>query len=249
MTDGEMPALMIAVALADVAGRGDALVRAVDAGADAVLLEAGSAGPDEARAGIAAVRSALGVRPGVFLLGSPSVAGEAGAGALLPEHGMSSSEARRSLGPGPVLGREVGSPEAAALAEGVDVVVVTVSEIGAAAVRQAVEGSWAAVLARIGSVEEAVTAFAAGAEGVILPLSGAAAIPAIAGLLPSRERGPATVELNGEAVPLVPHSAITDLLADNGLDGIRTVTINGVSVPRRGWDDRLLETGDRIEAR
>ncbi len=246
MNEGFVPRLAVAVALGDLPGVEQAVRTAVASGVDSVLLDAGAAGPDEAIAGVAAIAGWVDVP--VVLAGSPSAASAAGAGALLPESGMSSGEARRMLGPGLPLGREVGAPEVAAVAHGLDFLVVSLDGLGAPDVRAAVESSWFPVLARVGDADGAASAIRAGCEGVIVPVLPGLAISDIAAALPPRHEAEQTVTLNGDVVPLEPDTSVADLLADAGLSGMGRVTVNGVAIPRRGWDDRLIEAGDRIES-
>ncbi|MGI9254480.1 MAG: sulfur carrier protein ThiS, partial [Thermomicrobiales bacterium] len=179
--------------------------------------------------------------------GSPSVAGGLGAGVILPERGMGSGEARRLLGPGLLMGREVSSAGVAALVEGVDVVVADLDVLGAAALRATIEAGWAATLARVSTPENAAVAMRSGAEGIIVPVDGLTEIAAYGRSIPARTREAREIRLNGVSIPLEPDTAITDLLADTGLEGAGAVRVNGSAVPRRGWDDRLLAPGDVVD--
>jgi sulfur carrier protein ThiS len=55
-----------------------------------------------------------------------------------------------------------------------------------------------------------------------------------------------TVLVDGVVHPLLPDTAVTDLLADLGRQDARSVSIDGRPLPRRRWDDTLLEPGVEI---
>jgi hypothetical protein len=122
----------------------------LDAGAEAVVVGFdASTDPLTARETLAR----LGFDPPrpflVIVEGSPAVAAAAGAGVLLAERGISTAEARRSLGSGGILGRIVGSPDAATAAAGADFLVVDHPSPTRVAARAVVEAAWAPVLARV----------------------------------------------------------------------------------------------------
>jgi sulfur carrier protein ThiS len=243
---GEIPRLLIAAGLDEMAALAPSMPQMVADGVDGLLIFAGSAAPEDIERGVAAARSEAAGLP-LLIAGSPGVAGNLTAGAVLSERGIGSAEARRLLGPGRLLGREVWSAAAAALAEGLDFLVCDLADLGPEGVLAAVQTSWSPVLVRIASAADARAAIRAGAEGVIVPVAAAALLREIAACLPQREVVEQVVTLDGVPTLLEPDTAVTDLLADAGRDDARSVSINGVAVPRRVWDDRLLAPGDVIE--
>ena len=243
--DEQVPRLTVVMALEAVSTAiGDGVSGL--AAADSLLIEAWSSAPAAVEAGLAALRDA-GWHGAVLLAGSPSVAGALRIGVVLPEHGMGSAEARRELGPGVPLGREIASAAAAALAVGLDFVIVDAIRLGASGLREVVESGWSATLARVSTVDEARMSLAAGVDGVVVSLVDAGTLGEIVALLPVREVVAASVLLNDAQVRLEPDSSVTDLLQDAGLEHVASVRVNGIAVLRRAWDDRMLETGDRIE--
>jgi len=240
-----------------------ALRSLVDAGADAVLVAPG-ADHDPAVVGRMpdALRGELPPDIALIIEDSPALAATFGAGVLLAERAVSTAEARRTLGPGNLLGRVVTSNAAAAAATGADFLVVAAGNVDP---RPIVEAAWAPVLAAF-SLPEAVldglqSMPAAGIEGVLLRARPdlpadelVAATAAVRSVLPPAwfDRTPAstaepTILVDGAAHALVPDTAIADLLADLGRPGAAAVAVNGVQVPRRRWDDTLLAAGDEIE--
>ena len=196
---------------------------------------------------------------------SPTLATAVGAGVLLAERGISTGEARRHLAPGRLLGRVVSSPEAASAATGADFLVVDPPPGSATTIRAVVEAAWAPVLARVsldvGAIGDRLAGLIrAGVEGVVIvagedaePATIGAIVSAVRAGLPQRWFRPdplATAEpivfVDGLAHPLLPDTAVTDLLADFGRLDARSVSIDGRPLPRRRWDDTLLEPGVQV---
>ncbi len=238
------------------AGNAEAILAALPAlierGAEGVLVTAGGAAPATLVEPVSRIAAAADGLP-ILLVGPPSVAGEAGAGLVLPELGMASSEARRQIRSGALMGRDVSSIEAAALARGVEFLVGGMADLGGGGSRiaEAIEAAPVPILWRVGGEGEARDAIALGAEGVVLasgpdPMSEFDALSSLAALFPARTASERTVVLNGAPVPLLPDTAITDMLGDFDLEPA-TVRRNGAAVPRRLWDDTLLVPGDVLE--
>ena len=239
-------------------------LRLGNAGADALLLQpVGGDNPRWTRDLVADLRRRI---PSTLLMlveDAPALAAATGTGILLAEHGISTAEARRVIGPAGLIGRIVATEAAAAAALGADFLVVGPASAGSGVVRRIVETAWAPVVVDLGETGRVAgvsvdSAIAAGAEGVLLrPPTGIEssdvidAVSAVRKRLPPKPFPPPetepTILVDGSALRLVPDTAITDLLAD--LDRVRAaaIAVNGVQVPRGRWDDALLAPGDVVE--
>lgn len=242
------PRVVLEIELAEVGRLLSQLRAARSAGVEGVLVPVSG----DPAAAIGALRPMAEAPAELVLLvgGSPAVAAALGAGLVLPERGMASSEARRLLGPAALLAREVSTPAVADVASGIDAVVAGPAATGnsAALIRQFAGSAHGPVLWRASDPEAVRLALAGGAEGVVVSARGPggyALAVAAARWLPERRREPNTVVVDGRPVAWLPDTAVTDLLADLGMRPTRVV-LNRVPLPRSRWDDAVLRPGDDI---
>lgn len=241
-------------------------LRLLRAGADAIAVEAdATVEPALVTTVGKRLRSNLPPEVSVLVAGSPALAGALGAGLLLAERGPATADARRAVPPGAVLARVVTSAAAAAAAVGADLLVAEAPDPESLPpsdlLRAVVEAAWVPVLASLPARPDAIASglpglLAAGAEGALVrptPSAGgeelAASVAAAYPLLPAEwfALPPVpTVRVDGIIVPLLPDTAITDLLADLGRTPKR-VSVNGAIVPHRRWDDTLLAPDDQVQ--
>jgi sulfur carrier protein ThiS len=267
VTDLDLPRLTVALPAGWTDWEATSWVQAlVAAGADALLVGLDAAAdPDLARRAISRLKPDPPPTLHILVENSPALAAAVDAGVLLAERGVSTAEARRTLGPGRLLGRVVGSPTAAAAAAGADVLVVEEAATEPQALRAIVEAAWVPVLASSSVTDfetgnEGPGLVGLGFEGIVLqsgpettPSLLASAVAAVRTILPAAwfASTPAAsvapvILVDGVAHPLPPETAVTDLLADLGRESATSVAVNGVPVARRRWDDTLLAPGDDV---
>jgi sulfur carrier protein ThiS len=250
-SDRVVPRLVVEAAADRIVELADRSPSLREVGVEGILVEATATEPDDLEAALRRLVVAAGsIR--VTLAGAPRLAAAVGADLLLPASGIAAAEARRQLPAAALLGRELASIAAAGLVVGVDFLVAEGNEqaLASGAFRAAIESAPSPVIWRVDDERAARRVVAAGGEGVILPFHQADGAVATARELlavwPARAVDRRLVVVDGAVVELPPDSAVADVLADLGLRPSR-VTRNGVPVPRRTWDERLLEPGDVIE--
>jgi sulfur carrier protein ThiS len=235
------------------------LPRLLAAGVDGAIVSAPDVRDEVAvRNSLERLRTAF--SGGRVLLDAPlALARTARIGALLPERGIATAEARRLIEPGAAVARQVGSPAAASAAVGADLLVVErpISD-DLTVVRRIVEASGEPTLAWSAPDPESARArFEAGCEGIVVawealdataPGEALASLAAVAPRPAARERSSVvSIMLDGQPLEVEPETTVTDLLADVSLPEDTVVRIGGVRVAHRHHDQPLLRLGAAVQ--